>query len=410
MKRPAAGQVAVTIGAMVCTSVGLNTAWGFTHSYLGIANDFTRIALCGTGEIVLVSLGLAARDNKRATGAAGAPGMLVWLITAFLSVPAFAEASSEAHGFGASIAAGLWRAILGPVAAAFLWHLAMGLEIRRERPDARSTGILARLARHWGQSALAWCGIADRDASAAELLRIRARVRAANLSDKLGSLSDRRRKGRAGARLRRKLRAALRDAGVAHNATEKTALLADLAVSSHAAELPNLAHPSPWNLDTTEEPAAELPAEPAPVAVPPAAGTGTPAEPLAELPAEHPVSQSEPATAPAAPSEEPAPAPAALAPAALAGTSAEGPRNTHPSNSAGQAQIFALDRNTGGTRADHIRTLVGNGVTDTGTIRQILTANGIALPSDRYIRRLVTESRNTERNTDVPAIGTGQYM
>ena len=248
---PPAGQAAVTIGALVCTSVGLNTAWGFTHTYLGITDTFTRVALCGTGEIVLVALALAARDNLKRDLTAGTPGVLVWIITAFLAVPAFAEGAATATGFWSGLTAGAWRAAFGPLAAAVLWHFAMGLEIRAADATARSMGVLARLGRRLGQKILAAFGIADTDTTTTELLRQRARVQAANLTDRYDALSDKSKGGWRGRWIRRRLRAALRAANVAHDERQKQALLADLAVSSHAPTLAELAHDNPWGLSTT---------------------------------------------------------------------------------------------------------------------------------------------------------------
>jgi hypothetical protein len=249
--RPSAGQTAVTIGAIVCTGVGLNTAWGFTDTHLHITDTFTRIALCGTGEIVLIALGLAARDNFRRDKAAGMPGILVWAITAFLAVPAFAEGSAMAEGFTAGLVAGAWRAVFGPVGAAVLWHFAMGLEIKAADATARSMGVVARLGRRLSQKLLAAFGIADTDTTTTELLRQRARVRAANLTDRYDALTAKQQSGWRGQRIRRQLRAALRAANVAHDERQKTALLADLAVSSHAPTLAKLAHDNPWGLATT---------------------------------------------------------------------------------------------------------------------------------------------------------------
>lgn len=246
--RPTAGQTAVTVGALVCTGVGVNTAWMFTATHLHITDEFTRVALCGTGEIVLVALGLAARDNLRRDQAPGTPGMLVWVITGFLAIPAYAEGSAQAQGFWQALVAGTWRAVFGPVGAAILWHFAMGLEIKAIDAAARSKGVLARLGRRLGQSILAAFGIGDTDTTTTELLRARARVRAANLTDRYRSLSQKRQGGMHGRWIKRRLRAALRTAGVAHDDAAKAALLADLAVSSHAPALSQLAHENPWGL------------------------------------------------------------------------------------------------------------------------------------------------------------------
>lgn len=248
LARPTAGQVGVTVGALVCTGVGVNTAWMFTDTHLHITDEFTRVALCGTGEIVLVALGLAARDNLHRDRAPGTPGMLVWVITGFLAIPAYAEGSAQATGFWQALVAGTWRAAFGPVGAAILWHFAMGLEIKAIDAAARSKGFLARIGRRLGQKLLAAFGIADTDTTTTELLRQRARTRAANLSDRYASLGDWWKKSFYGRWILRRLRAALRTAEVSHDDTQKAALLADLAVSSHAPTLAQLNHKSPWGL------------------------------------------------------------------------------------------------------------------------------------------------------------------
>lgn len=248
--RPTAGQIAVTVGALVCTGVGVNTAWMFTDTHLHITDEFTRVALCGTGEIVLVALGLAARDNLRRDQAPGTPGMLVWVITGFLAIPAYAEGSAQAQGFWQALVAGTWRAVFGPVGAAILWHFSMGLEIKAIDAAARSKGVLARLGRRLSQSVLAAFGIGDTDTTTTELLRHRARVRAANLTDRYAAMSSDRQKGLFGRHVLRRLRSALRAAGVAQDETQMTVLLADLAVSSHAPTLTKLQHNNPWGLPT----------------------------------------------------------------------------------------------------------------------------------------------------------------
>ncbi|MEU2315171.1 hypothetical protein [Streptomyces albidoflavus] len=267
---PPAGQIAVTIGAIVCTGVGLNTAWAFTASHLHITDTFTRAALCGTGEIVLIALGLAARDNFRRDQAAGMPGILVWIITGFLAVPAFAEGAAMATGFWEGAVAGAWRAVFGPVGAAILWHFAMGLEIKAADATARSMGVFARLGRRLGQHILTAFGLGDTDTTTTELLRQRARARAANLADRYRNLPKWAKKTPYGRWILRRLRTALRTADVASDETQRDTLLADLAVSSHAPTLAELHHTNPWGLPTAnlepvrELPAAELPATPEP--------------------------------------------------------------------------------------------------------------------------------------------------
>ncbi|MFD7922518.1 hypothetical protein ACFV3R_25240 [Streptomyces sp. NPDC059740] len=260
---PTAGRAAVTIGAVVCTGVGLNTAWHFTFSALGITDTFTRVSLCGTGEIVLLSLALAARDNLRIKQATGLPGTLVWIITAFLAVPAYTEGADTAHGFWQALVAGTWRSVFGPVGAALLWHFAMGLEIRAADATAKSMGVAARIARRLGQRLLVRFGIGEEDTTASELLARRARTQAANLVDRYANLYSWAQKSPYGRWLRRRLRSALRTAGVSADPTKKALLLEDLAVSAHAPALAQLKHNNPWTLTPVSAPerAALTPSE-----------------------------------------------------------------------------------------------------------------------------------------------------
>ena len=382
--RLTAGQVAVTVGALVCTAVGLNTAWGFTHDHLHIADLATRVALCGTGEIVLIALGLAARDNSRSRGSPGTAGTLVWVITGFLAVPAFGEAASQAHGFAAALTAGIWRAVFGPLAAALLWHYAMGLELRRV--GGRRTSIPARILRHWGQALLARLAVpGDRDATAAELARDRARVRAAELTDRYSALPPRAKGGRRGRRVRRRLRAALRGAGVAHDPQAKAALLADLAVSAHAAALAGLDYTSPWALLAPG-------ADPGNPPVPALSSGGVPERPEPAEPRSAGLPPGSVSTGDVRPARATRPVPgrrgsAVERPSATASGTGEVPRPAG-TDTVGGGLAAGLVRDGGGTPTDHIKALVGDGITETEDIKRILEEHGIRVPSDRYIRKV----------------------
>lgn len=74
-----------------------------------------------------------------------------------------------------------------------------------------------------------------------------------------------------------------------------------------------------------------------------------------------------------------------------------------PIESKGESEGASLAAERG-TRAARIRALIADGVTDTGVIRKSLAASGIALPSDRYIRRLVREAEQKE------VTGSSGYM
>ncbi|MEU2834571.1 hypothetical protein ABZ667_39020 [Streptomyces lavendulae] len=234
-------QIVATIGALGATGVGANTAWRFAQEHLHITDTWERAGLFLVGEVMLFGLALMARQNlhNAEMRRTGLPGTLVWVLSAFLAVPAISESDSAA---GAA-----WRIVLGPMGAALLWHLAMGIELRHSgEENAENNGVAARILRRFQQQLLARLGIAEHDKDAEELIQERARSRAAELADKYRSLSDKQLKGWRGRRLRSKLRATLRRADVAGNPERKRLLLADLAVSSHAPALVELVHPSPW--------------------------------------------------------------------------------------------------------------------------------------------------------------------
>ncbi|MFK0238220.1 hypothetical protein [Streptomyces vinaceus] len=234
-------QIVATIGALGATGVGANTAWRFAGEHLHISNTWERAGLFLVGEVMLFGLALMARQNlhNAEMRRTGLPGTLVWVLSAFLAVPAISESDSAA---GAA-----WRIVLGPMGAALLWHLAMGIELRHSgEENAENNGVAARILRRFQQQLLARLGIAEHDKDAEELIQERARSRAAELADRYRSLSDKQLDGWRGRRLRSKLRATLRRADVAGNPERKRLLLADLAVSSHAPALVELVHPSPW--------------------------------------------------------------------------------------------------------------------------------------------------------------------
>ncbi|MFD0353646.1 hypothetical protein ACFVHW_07835 [Streptomyces sp. NPDC127110] len=239
--RMTVAQMVSTIGALGATGVGANTAWRFAGEHLHISNTWERAGLFLVGEVMLFGLALMARQNLHNADMrrTGLPGTLVWVLSAFLAVPAISESDSAA---GAA-----WRIVLGPMGAALLWHLAMGIELRHSgEENAENNGVAARILRRLQQQLLARLGIAEHDKDAEELIQERARSRAAELADRYRSLSDKQLDGWRGRRLRSKLRATLRRADVAGNPERKRLLLADLAVSSHAPALVKLVHPSPW--------------------------------------------------------------------------------------------------------------------------------------------------------------------
>ncbi|WP_369266132.1 hypothetical protein [Streptomyces harbinensis] len=140
------------MAALVCTAYSADTSWRFAAHYLDMRNTSERIAMFAAAELALCALTLMARQNLPGPRqAAGLPGVLVWVITAMQTIPAYAE--SGAVG-------GTVRAFTGLVMAAVLWHVAKGIELRQRTPDAASHGLIAVLTRQaasgcspaWGSS------------------------------------------------------------------------------------------------------------------------------------------------------------------------------------------------------------------------------------------------------------------
>ncbi|OKK06971.1 hypothetical protein AMK26_10450 [Streptomyces sp. CB03234] len=182
-----------------------------------------------------------ARANKAATatdteaGTPGVPGVLVWVITGVQIIPCYAESG---------LIGGTVRAVIGPVMAGLLWHLAMGLEIRVARPAALSTGLPALIGRELRERLLSYLGLATRDRTAEQITRDRATARAVRLG-------ARRRLGPWG---RARLAAAVSRAQAGTNATQRHRLLQDLAARRTSGELRTMALPSPWVVDLVPEP------------------------------------------------------------------------------------------------------------------------------------------------------------
>ena len=140
---------------------------------------------------------------------------------------------------------------------------------------------------------------------------------------------------------------------------------------------------------------AELPTAVVPAEVP---------APAPEVPAPAPAEV--PAVVPAATAEVPQ-VPAEVPPLALVTPEAPAPSGRSADVSAlvkaGSAEVPAerpAPSRGAATRA--ARDLIAAGTTDPGTIRERLEGRGIVPPSERYIRRLVSNARNNDR--------TGAYL
>ncbi|WP_267244373.1 hypothetical protein [Streptomyces sp. PR69] len=247
MRRPPASVVTAAVGALVCTAYTADTSWRFAEHRLGMHDTAERIVMFAAAEIALLACAVMARANKRATatdtaaGSPGVPGVLVWVITGVQVIPAYSESG---------IVGGTVRAVIGPVMAGLLWHLAMGLEIRVARPEALSTGLPAVIGRELRERLLSYLGLATRDRTAEQITRDRAMTRAVRLA--------------ARPRLRgwgrRRLAAAVARAHVGTDGEQRHRLLQELAARRTSYELATVPLPSPWA--GTAVPAPSYPSTP----------------------------------------------------------------------------------------------------------------------------------------------------
>ncbi|SHK56731.1 hypothetical protein SAMN05216499_10156 [Actinacidiphila paucisporea] len=243
------GTPAIRVAALAaagCTAYSADTSWRFAADYLDMAGTAERAAMFGAAELALFATALMARQNLNGPNAApGVPGLLVWAITSVQVIPAYAESGPVG---------GTVRAFVGPVMAAMLWHLAMGIELRHRKPDAASRGFGALLVRELRERLLSRLGIAERHRDAAQITRDRATVRAVALAARLAETSPADRGKRRGRRITRRLSTAVARASVGDDREQRRKLLGQLAARRNAAALAVIDLPSPW---------AELPRAPA---------------------------------------------------------------------------------------------------------------------------------------------------
>jgi hypothetical protein len=272
---PPAPVLVAAAGALVCTAYTADTSWRFAAHHLGMRDTTERIIMFAAAEVALLACALMARSNKAATatadhaGTPGVPGVLVWVITGVQIIPAYSESG---------IVGGTVRAVIGPVMAGLLWHLAMGLEIRVVRPDALSTGLPAMIGRELRERLLSYLGLATRDRTAEQITRDRASTRAVRLA----SRTKLRPWGR------HRLAAAVARSGAATDPAQRDRLMQELAARRSAKELSTIAITSPWTASTPPQVTLERVAE---VGLPEAqqvalpAGVALPAQQQVALPA-----------------------------------------------------------------------------------------------------------------------------
>ncbi|WP_051715291.1 hypothetical protein [Streptomyces bikiniensis] len=237
-RRLSAAVVTAAVAALVCTAYSADTSWRFAAHHLDMRNTAEHTAMFAAAELALFSMALMARQNLHGPRqAAGLPGVLVWVITTMQTIPAYAESGPVG---------GTVRAFTGPVMAAVLWHLAMGIELRQRTPDAASRGLAAVLTRQARERLLARLGIVEQDQGAAEIIRDRAMHRAVALAARLAEMTPEQRTGRAGRRTVRRLSRALARSGIDADPRRNEQLLRQLATRRQAAALATIDLPECW--------------------------------------------------------------------------------------------------------------------------------------------------------------------
>ncbi|MFD8354771.1 hypothetical protein ACFV1X_38355 [Streptomyces coelicoflavus] len=241
------------VAALGCTAYSADTSWRFAADYLDMAGTAERAGMFAAAELALFATALMARQNLSVQGAPGLPGTLVWVITTVQVIPAYAESGPVG---------GTVRAFVGPVMAAMLWHLAMGIELRLRTPGAASNGLLAVLGREARERLLSRLGIAARDRDAAQITRDRATARAVTLAARLAERTPEQQQSRRGRRLTRRLSKAVGRASVGTDPLQRAQLLDQLAARRHALALATVPLPSPWSPAPNSASADTVPAQP----------------------------------------------------------------------------------------------------------------------------------------------------
>ncbi|MET9849734.1 hypothetical protein [Streptomyces ossamyceticus] len=226
------------VAAIGCTAYSADTSWRFAADYLDMGSTVERAFMFATAELALFAMALMARQNlKGPRQAPGPPGVLVWVITGGQIIPAYAESGPVG---------GTVRALIGPVMAAVLWHLAMGIELRNHTPEAASRSLLAILGRQARERLLARLGIHDQDADAARLIRERALSRAVTLILRIEAMPETKRNKGRGRRATRRLHEALERADVDGDHRQDELLLRKLGTRQQATRLASLPLPERW--------------------------------------------------------------------------------------------------------------------------------------------------------------------
>lgn len=243
-RTPAAILVAA-MAAAACTAYSGDTSWRFAEDHLGMHSTRERGFLFFAAELALFACALMAQRNLRTRATPGAPGILVWVITLVQVIPAYTETQD--------IWGGTVRAFVGPILAALLCHLALGLDLWHAKPGALSASLPAVILRELRERLLSRLGLAVRGRDAEQISRDRATAKAVRLAARLEHAT------RFAGVIRRRLAAAVARAQVGQDPAQRQQLLELLAARRTAGELATMPVVAPWR-QPVPEPGPQRPA------------------------------------------------------------------------------------------------------------------------------------------------------
>jgi len=245
---------AVTLGfisAIGCTAFSADSSWRFAVK-MGMHDTVERSTLFCAAEVAVIALVFMARANLNGPeGTPGVAGTLIKFVVGLQVVPAFV--------ISGNFWIGLVRAAFGPILAMFMWHLALGIDLKERKPDAVNNSMFAQLTRELRTRVFAYLGLAHRNRSALEIIMDRHLGKAVDLYAELAILGNdtgnNRFKRRRVARLHRKAsRYASRGCG--GDPSRRRMLAIRFAERRDASELVTMALPQVWNTSEVMHPEA----------------------------------------------------------------------------------------------------------------------------------------------------------
>ncbi|TDT93338.1 hypothetical protein EDD99_8148 [Streptomyces sp. 846.5] len=249
-----AGTVAAAVAFVICTSVSLNTSYGFTFDGLQMRGTPERLLSCAAFESLIAMCVLGARERLNSEKQSpGWFGSAVWIFAALSAVPAW----HEGHGLTPGT---IVRVIVGSFGAGLAAHSALGLELRH-RSGAESQSPMALIMRDLRERLMARLGVGQRGRTAEKIARDRALSKAVDLADRYDRLSEEDKAKDSGARIARRLARALDRAGCYDDEAQQAEYRARVALRRFATELKITPDESPWHIEVTSPEAESAIAE-----------------------------------------------------------------------------------------------------------------------------------------------------